>query len=575
MSHRLALRLTLRLTLRLALGLAVLGTAPAAAQEPALHFASPEHEVLGARVFLRLPEGRGDTGEHVVLLRTRASDGTQLALSYAELLALAGDFYGVPYARVGDGQAFDSAWSARTEAATVAFRRDLLSLAYQGHVDQLPRLRELQRGLMQRFREAREQGRALDYRIEDDCAFMRATGADACIEGAADLIHLRSYLGRYFELASRSQDHFGDNAQTTFLVGQRLALQQALHARDEHDLLRAYLIAAYAGHFGSDAFASGHVRTDKQAIDEYCAGGFAEAPLRGHPAQMLSGVLVKTMHDQENRDGILLSTRDGRRWFAHGDDQLSLPGGEAEMRPIVQALQMAADQIFDAYQQGGRVDERQYVEDRLAALRRGLPDIAATRDAASGNPPPLFEPRDGIVLWHDPQGATAPLDCEAALWRYAGGLAQSPPRDERPAAARSIDVTVLLADSPPPPGPTPASGLSCDWDRIDHGDFPASAGHFSATVTAHLESNGAATGAEGDLYCLLLRPDGHGVACQFAVHYDNPFWGADRQFLRQRAGACDIELDEAGRGVHWHPRLNVRAGGDPASPRESTPAPPS
>jgi hypothetical protein len=560
------------------MGLACLGMAPAAAEQPALHFASPEHEFLGARVLLRLPDGGRAAGDHVVLLRTRSSDGTELALSYAELLALAGDFYGVPYARVGDGQPFDSAWSARSEAATVAFRRDLLSLAYQGYVDDLPRLRELQRGLMQRFVEARGQGRALDYRTEDDCAFMRATGAEACIESAADLIHLRNYLGRYFDLASRSQDHFGDNAQTTFLVGQRLALQQALHARDQQDLWRAYRTAAYAGHFGSDAFASGHVRTDKQAIDEYCAGGFAEAPLRGHTAQILSGVLVKTMHDRENRDGIVLSARDGRRWVAHGDNELSLPGGEAEMRPIVQTLQLAADQVFDAYQRRGRVDEARYVEDSLAALRRSLPDIAATRDGASGNPPPLFEPRGGTVLWNDPEGASAPLDCEAALWRYAGGLAQSLAQDGRPgagtheAAARSIDVTVVVAGSREPPGSARAGGLSCDWARIDHGDFPASEGHFTHAVTAHLESNGAATGAEGDLYCLLLRPDARELACQFTVHYDNPFWGADRQFLRQRAGACEIELDDAGRGRHWRPRLRVRPSGDEPRGRESMPA---
>ncbi len=540
--------------------------AAAAAEQPVLHFASPEHEVLGSRVLLRLPDGRSDSGEHVVLLRTRSSDGTELALSYAQLLALAGDFYGVPYARVGDGQPFDSAWSARSEAATVAFRRDLLSLAYQGHVDDLPRLLELQHGLMLRFREARAQGRALDYRVEDDCAFMRATGADACLESAADLIHLRSYLGRYFDLASRSQDHFGDNAQTTFLVGQRLALQRALHARDEQDLRRAYLAAAYAGHFGSDAFASGHVRTDKQAIDEYCAGGFAEAPLGGHPAQMLSGVLVKTMHDQENRDGIVLIARDGRRWIAHGDNALSLPGGEAEMQPIVRILQQAVDQVFDAYQRRGQVDERRYVEDSLAALRRSLPDIAATRDAASGNPAPLFEPRDGIVVWNDPQGATAPLDCEAALWRYAGGLERSRANMDGAAlpgaASRSIDVSVVLAGSQGPRDSVPMGGLSCDWGRIDHGDFPASEGHFTPALSAHLESNGAATGAEGDLYCLLLRPDARGVACQFTVHYDNPFWGSDRQFAWQRTGACEIELDDARKGNHWRPRLTVHPSGD-------------
>ncbi len=484
-----------------------------------------------------MPEGRGGPGDRVVLLNARTSDGSEVPLSYADVLYLAGDFYAVPYARVGDGMPFDSAWSPRSEAATVAFRRDLLTLFHDAYVDDLPRLRELERALMQRFREAREQGRALDYTLADECAFMRATGAEACIESVSDLPRLNSYLGRYLELASRGQDHFEQNAQTTFLVGQRLALQQALRARDEADLTRAYLTAAYAAHFASDAFAAGHVRTDKQAIDTYCSGRFVEAPLGGYLAQLLSGVLVKHMHDQENRDGLTLVGRDGRRWTAHGDNYLSLPGNEAEIQAIVRTLQLAADQVFDAYQRRGRVDETGYVEQSLAALRATLPDIVATRDVASGNPPPLFDASRGGVIWNDPQSAGA-----------APGSA----------AARSIDVTVSLAESSYGAASPQQRRMTCDWGRIDHGDFPASGGHFTSEVTAHLESNGAATGAEGDLNCLVMTPDLRGVSCQFAVHYDNPFVGSDAQSLTRRSGACTVELDDAGRGDNWHPRVLVR-----------------
>ena len=562
----LALCLGPKLALAAAAPAVAAGPAPEAAppREPArpLEFSSPEHAFLGSRVVLQLPGGRSAGGDSVVLLRTRSSDGTELALSYAELLYLAGDFYGVPYARVGDGKSFDSAWSERSEAASVAFRRDLLSLSYQGHVDDLPRLRELQQGLMQRFQQAREQGRPLPTDRDDDCAFMLATGAEACIRSAYDLMHLKDYLGRYFDLASRSQDHFGDNAQSAFLVGQRLALQQALHARGEEDLLRAYLTAAFAAHFGSDAFAAGHVRTDKQAIDEYCSTRFGEAPLGGYTAQVLSGVLVKTMHDRENRDGIVLVGRDGRRWTAHGDNYLSLPGGEAEMQPIVRSLQLAADQVFEAYGQRGRADEASYVEDRLAALRRTLPDIAATRDAASGNPPALFEARGGGVIWNDPERTSLPLNCDTALWRYAPDLTRTAAAAGKAPgaageAARSIDVTVRL-ESPAGAAAAAPRRLSCDWGRIDHGDFPATDGHFSQQISAHLESNGSGTGAEGDLYCLVSTPDLREVACQFAVHYDNPYWGSDSQTLRRSVGACTVELDDAGRGNHWHPRVVVR-----------------
>ena len=544
---------------------AVAAQAPAdAAREPdpapagALGFASPEHAFLGSQVWMRLADGSPRRGDHVLLLRVRDGAAGEHELSYAELGYLSGDFFGVPYAGVAEGPDFDVLEDPPGPAQVAAarrFLRNLMSLRFSGHVDYLPRLRSIEQELERRWRHAREHDAPLPHTPDDDCAMMLATGADACVRRASELWNLRGYLGLYLELATRSDDHFADSAQTTFLLGHKLALHEALHARGPDDLRFAYLLQAYAAHFAGDAFAAGHIRTPKKALRQTCAAQFERFGIRGFHAQLLSGGLAKAMHDLDNRRGVYVTARDGRQWMAYGDDSLSRAAGDETIAHAVELLQTAADQLHHAYSHRQELDPRAYTRRSLQQLRLLLPDIDATLADHQHNAPATFERRGDTLIWNDGEHPGGELDCLAALRHHAGDLASGIPAEPRQAAqgpaARSIDVHVQ------PAAPWPGR-LACDWSRIDHGDFPRSDGAFTQQLTAHLQSNGFATGAEGDLYCLLASADLHDIDCEFSVHFDNPYWGADSHRITRQSGSCRPEVDDNGHGNHWQPRITVR-----------------
>lgn len=578
---------SVRPALALLLGVALSPLAAAAGEAPrdptqttppsSLRFASPEHEFLASQVQLRLPDGRRVAGDQAPVLSVRNSAGPapSVELSYAQIVYLGGDFYGVPYASIAGDTPFDvddAQASPAETAARAALLRNLLAFAYRGYADYLPRIGELEQELMQRFREARSAGRPLPYSNADECEFMRATGADGCIRDASDLWNLRDYLGLYTELAARSNDHFHTDGQTAFLLGIKMALEQALDARGPQDLRFAYALAAYASHFGSDAFSAGHIRTNKRAINAYCAPQLARYGFTGWSELLLSGVLVKRMHDQDSTRGIVVTAANGQRWKAYGDLSLAVQDDQDNVRRAVDVLQLAVDRVYEAYAQRERIDRGSFIAATLHELRQRLPDTAATMADIADNGPPLFEAQGERMQWNDPELGSRELDCRQAVLRYIQDLGGDTAkrlqrRLDEPAAAdlvqqaqRSIDVTVDLVDAPD------ARSLVCEWGKRQHGDFPSTQGAFSSQVSAHLESNGAGTGAEGDLYCLVLPPDRRDSECQFTVHFDNPFLGDDRQSVTSQEGSCTIEVDEQGRGNNWRPRIQVRASAQQARP---------
>ena len=549
----------------LACGAAAAQTAGAASAAPepgpvpdsALGFASPEHAFLGSQVRLRFADGSVQRGDHAMLLRVRDGAGAQHELSYAELAYLSGDFYGVPYAGVAQGPDFDVLEDPPGPAQAAAgqrFVRNLLSLRYSGHADFLPRLRSIEEEQQQRWQQAREHDYPFPGTLDDHCAMIRATGGDACPREPADLWKLHSYLGLYVELATRSDDHFGDAAQRTFLLGQKLALHEALHARGPDDLRFAYLLQAYAAHFGGDAFAAGHIRTPKKALHEFCAPQFERFAVRGFPALLLSGALAKFMHDLDNRSGVYVTARNGLPWMAYGDDSLSRRVGDETIAHAVELLQTAADQLHHAYAHRHELDPQTYTRQSLRQLRQLLPDIDATLADREHNTAPIFERHGDTLIWNDGEHPGRDLDCLDALRQYAGELASGVPADAAQAppaaAARSVDVLIQA--------PTRMPGkLACDWSRIDHGDFPRSEGSFTQPWVARLESNGLGTGVEGDLYCLLASEDLHDIDCEFSVHFDNPYWGADSYRITRHSGTCRPEVDVNSYGDHWQPRIRV------------------
>lgn len=72
----------------------------------------------------------------------------------------------------------------------------------------------------------------------------------------------RSGIPGYIGLAQINWDHFGADARTAYNTGHAAAIQRAIGG----DLEGAYTLNAFADHFLEDSFSSGHLRTPRRHL---------------------------------------------------------------------------------------------------------------------------------------------------------------------------------------------------------------------------------------------------------------------------------------------------------------------
>jgi hypothetical protein len=202
------------------------------------------------------------------------------------------------------------------------------------------------------------------------------TGANAAYE--------RITGGRYLRLAERNAVHFATRNRAQWRRLHDEALEQARAAGGNDALFeRALLRDAAAGHFLTDAFASGHL------LDYDRLMAAITLHLRAHPIQAvnpqmqgyvgvvaLSGrmpqLILKNLHDRLNREGFEVGNAAGMRWRTHGDDHLAQ--APETQRVAALAVFRSRQQLHDA--RAGRPADPAQVE----AL---LPDHDSVRRATA------------------------------------------------------------------------------------------------------------------------------------------------------------------------------------------------
>ena len=66
-----------------------------------------------------------------------------------------------------------------------------------------------------------------------------------------------------------NMDHFGEDAWRTYKAGHTIALRKAkAGTRNPEKLKEAYMYDAFALHYLTDQFASGHVRSPREALNQ-------------------------------------------------------------------------------------------------------------------------------------------------------------------------------------------------------------------------------------------------------------------------------------------------------------------
>lgn len=338
---------------------------------PELRFEGGEHTAIGDNVLLRFAANQPPVVAHQSPLPLPNG----LSLTYGQVVALGGDFYGVPERPIADGatpserierflQAFDSL--ARLPASR-AEAQDILAV-----------MQEEISAANRAIKDGRQPHEAYDALGDSLSArWNRITGGGSV---ASDLLP----LGRYLKLAASNWDHFGRSALLAYQAGHGAALQQALRARDsgdERDLQLAYAMNAFADHFLTDLFSAGHLRVPRKALADTVT-----------PSD-IGSLVSRFMHDEDSKYGLRVRNAEGEQWRAYGDKRYFDSVDVANRRQVGRAVQRSADEVFQAFDKGQATSPEQY-----AALRL-TPDLqAAEQDLVAGNFAPLYRQQGSTVL---------------------------------------------------------------------------------------------------------------------------------------------------------------------------------
>lgn len=288
---------------------------------------SAEHVWIGDSITVEFDAGRVSAkGLSLRVSRWRTS-GPVSAISYGQLIALGGDFYGIPdrpicEARTPENGFFD-AWASLAD-----------SLDFLPGLTQLAAILSTMKEEVDAVAEAVKKGipPSTVYAQFGDRLSIRWTSVTAF---------------RYVRLALHNFDHFGDNAVKAYNAGHRVARSEAVRAsqatdRDERRarLERAYAMNAFACHFLTDLFSSGHLRVPRVPL--YYKSGDA----------VLNGRLVRAMHDEDSYHGLTVQNASGETWKAFGDKRLLDTESARNLKIVVQATQRSADGVWNAYKTG-------------------------------------------------------------------------------------------------------------------------------------------------------------------------------------------------------------------------------
>ncbi len=334
---------------------------------------SAEHAWLGDQVTLSFDSGAVPARGLPLSLPLSGASGGSNRLTYGQLVALGGDFYGVVGAPISTSPDPRAAFLAAFNSLSADWSqmREILGVMAE-------EIAAVDAAL------AAHQDPSKAYAVLGDSLSMRWN----VITGGANVGDLPVALGRYLQLAAENWDHFAGYAVTAYRAGHALAMEHAsaiassgLAAEDKRIRLQeAYALNAFADHFLTDLFSAGHVRVPRKELYEQVS-----TPVPGMLGTMGS-LLSRSMHDEDCRVGLTVHNAAGSTWVAYGDKRLLDAATGANREMAKNATQVSADDVWNAYQGG----PQQY-----SALAL-IPDLAKVVDVSTReNFSPLFLLQNG------------------------------------------------------------------------------------------------------------------------------------------------------------------------------------
>lgn len=148
------------------------------------------------------------------------------------------------------------------------------------------------------------------------------------------------------ELLIDNSDHFSQQAKETYFIGHGLAIEEAREARgDREKLKRAYAMEAFACHFLTDLFASGHLRNQRLDLELF----ILQIGFEPNIAKKLARVVTGAQHEKDGAEGLNVTNGRGDFWRAYGDGHFRAPKNEENRKKVVEAIQSSVDEIYAAF----------------------------------------------------------------------------------------------------------------------------------------------------------------------------------------------------------------------------------
>jgi hypothetical protein len=335
---------------------------------PVPEFEAGEHTAIGDSILLKF--GPTDPGAMAWQVPLAVQSG--LMLTYGQIVALGGDFYGVPDEPIADG-------------GTPAERQQRFRNAYDtlahGSVTECRNILNIMQREVAAVNDALRQGLPASTAYEQlgndlNKGWNRATGGGSFF---SDLIP----AGRYLNLATTNWDHFGEWAVLAYQAGHAVALAAAIEARNAANpgqakalLTTAYAMNAFADHFLSDLFSAGHMREPRRQIYQGATDGIS------------ANLCCKGMHDEDSKFGLRVSNAAGNTWRAYGDKKYFATVNQQNKELVNAAVQASATEIFDAF-----INGVQPAAAKDYGALRFAPDLVQVQDYRNnplGNFVPMF-----------------------------------------------------------------------------------------------------------------------------------------------------------------------------------------
>jgi len=336
---------------------------------PQLRFEGGEHTAIGDTTLLRFVKDAPAIPAAQVELHLPNG----LALTYGQVVALGGDFYGIPDQPISDG----TTPADRIQRFANAFNSLAVLPASNAEAKQILAVMQKEiAAVNQAIRDGKQPHEAYDA-LGDTLSeeWNKITGGGSFVSALFP-------LGRYLKLAANNADHFAEGALAAYIAGHTAAVQQAVLAKnsgDEKLLEMAYAMNAFADHYLTDLFSAGHLRVPRRQLAAVVT-----------PSD-LGSLITRFMHDEDSKFGLNVRNGNGDQWRAYGDKRYFDAIDSVNRGHVNQAVQLSADEIFAAYLTGIAPSPGSF-----AALKQ-LPDLQAILNP-TGNFSALFKVEGSKVL---------------------------------------------------------------------------------------------------------------------------------------------------------------------------------